>query len=324
MKTLTPIAGNGLGSVLSSSWPRVLLFALTLGLCALALKPLGYAHLLLPWTRTSTGVLALAVVLQGLSYAARAARLAQSEVEIGWPKFWIALRLVLLHNLANLLLPMRSGELSFPWLMQRWLGIDPVRAGGVLLFLRLADVQVLACLGLIAALSLWQPAGSALWVGFGACLGVSAPLLCWVLARRVRGLPGTRPWVRRVALGIPESRRDLVTGLAWTWLAWAIKLCGLALLFADLAQAPPALGLMVALGGDASSVLPIHAPGGIGTYEAGALLLAAPWAAPSADLIASIIGLHAFVLTVALALGALAAVLPGAPSRPPPSTVSDP
>lgn len=304
-----PVASFLLGVAPCGLWMRVAGSMLLLGLCAFALQHFGYANLVIPWTRTTPTILSLALVLQMLSYAARAARLAQSEAEIGWSKFPLALRLVLLHNATNLLLPMRSGELSFPFLMHRWVGIDPVRAGGVLMFLRLADVQVLACMGLVAVLSLWRPSGSHLWIVLGSGLALAAPLLLWKLALRVRRRILDKPWVLRLAQGAPTTVRELASGLAWTWLAWTLKLCGLALLFADLANAPFALGLLVALGGDASSVLPIHAPAGVGTYEAGALLLAAPWAVVSKELVASVMGLHAFILSVALALGALAALI---------------
>lgn len=122
-----------------------------------------------------------------------------------------------------------------------------------------------------------------------------------------RGLPA------RIVAAIPVSGWVCVEGFAWTWLSWGLKLFGSALLFAslsgdNLSGAGLADGALAAMGGDASSVLPLHAPAGFGSYEAGVMLATLGSPAPLDARLAAAVNLHAFTLAVALA-GALLARL---------------
>ncbi|MGK2914563.1 MAG: hypothetical protein ACSLE5_08950 [Porticoccaceae bacterium] len=110
-------------------------------------REVGWNKLFAPWGAVEPWVLATAACTQGVSYLARAARLLRIDARLPRAALWPCLDLVLVHNALNLLLPMRAGELSFPVLMQRWFGTDPWRAAGMLLWFRLADVQVLVVLG---------------------------------------------------------------------------------------------------------------------------------------------------------------------------------
>lgn len=275
-------------------------------------RHVGFDRLMTPWLAVSPWLAAAVLLTQLSSYAARAARLAQLEAEIGWNRCGAALRLVLLHNALNLLLPMRSGEASFPLLMQRSFGSDPLRAGGLLLWLRICDLHVLAIAALLAALQLGAPAGI---VSTILLLAAIAPLLLYrlrpALMRCCDGDHGRAArWARKIIDGLPQDRRAFSLSLLWTWAAWTIKLLGLGSLLAALLSSGTALGLLGAIGGDLSTVLPIHAPGGFGTYEAGVAAMVLPWfqgAAPA--LLAAAVNLHLFVLSVALGFAAVAGLL---------------
>lgn len=300
----------------------LLLFA---GLCVYSLANAVAGDFLEALRALDPRVVLLAVGTQLLSYVARAARLAQCESAIGWRRLPLALRLVLIHNASNLLLPMRSGELSFPWLMQRWFGVDPLQAGGTLLFLRALDVQVLAVLAALAAMlagAVAPPSDAAFGILMLAAL--SGPLLLLLLARRMPSRLRSIRILQRLVQGIPDCRRTFCGSLLWTWLAWSLKLTGLAVLFAALAKVSVPTGVLAALGGDASTVLPIHAPGGAGTYEAGALALLAPWMTITPQVVSAIIGLHVFVLGLAVLLGATATFGHGRGMAPPQSRAPAP
>jgi uncharacterized membrane protein YbhN (UPF0104 family) len=123
-------------------------------------------------------------------------------------------------------------------------------------------------------------------------------------------------YVDEVDDGIP---RDLTAFLrAWmlTVLNWGVKVAVLAWVLALMGVGPLAACLGGALGGELSAVLPVHAPGGIGTYPAG---IAAGAAAFGADrsagalslLATAAINLHLLTIVSALAGTGLALVLPG-------------
>jgi hypothetical protein len=281
-------------------------------------RTVGWTAIWQPWQHMALGTLMLALLTQLLSYGLRAARLAQLEPEIGWRGLPRCLALVLVHNLFNLLLPMRSGEASFPLLMRREFGADPVRASGLLLWLRICDLHVLASLALLAAA--FSGAAQTLAGGLGLLLlGAAAlaplPLLFAAapLSRRLRGESRAMVLLRRILAGLPAQPHYWGLSLGWTWLSWSLKLAGLGALLAGFAQCSFALGALGAIGGDLSSVLPIHAPAGLGTYEAGAAALAHAFGGELA--LAPLFNLHLFLLGVALAAGAVAAaalaMLPG-------------
>ncbi len=271
----------------------------------------GWEKLIDPWQRLPTHVLALAFAGMLASYAVRALRIYLAEKDIPRGRYGACLRLVLLNNAMNWMLPSRSGEVSFPLLMHRWFGIDFVRAAGTLFWLRLLDLQVLASITAVSAGLGWLGAGGTI-IGIAiAALAIAAPPLLFLLRRplaaRVAGHTGRIPkLLHRAISGLPDKASGVALDIGLTWFAWTIKLAALGGVLARLADLPFSLGLLGAIGGDLSTVLPVHAPGGFGTYEAGEMLMLAPGAAPSATLLAAAVDLHLLVLTSALTAGALA------------------
>ena len=75
---------------------------------------------------------------------------------------------------------------------------------------------------------------------------------------------------------LPDRPSRFLGTLFWTWVNWLVKLAALGWVLAALAPVGFAAGVLGAIGGDLTTVLPIHAPGGFGTYEAGVALLLAP------------------------------------------------
>jgi uncharacterized membrane protein YbhN (UPF0104 family) len=281
----------------------------------------GWQRLFAPWREVPIGWLAAATLAQLLSYALRAVRIYIAEAQIPRHRYGACLRLILINNALNLLLPMRSGEASFPLLMNRWFGVNVTHATGTLIWLRLLDLHVLAAVGLICVAAGWI-GGTALTVGVGiaAVLAVTAPTALFLLRGPLVTFcagHGSRlaALAQRLLAGLPQRAGELARDLVLTWSAWMVKLAALGWLLASLAQLPLAAGVLGAIGGDLSTVLPIHTPGGFGTYEAGALAALAAAQSPSPALLAAVVNLHLFVLTAALIAGTLAWLL-GPHTRP--------
>jgi uncharacterized membrane protein YbhN (UPF0104 family) len=275
------------------------------------------------WALTLGGLL--------LSYGLRGARL---QVVLGLddhhapPHRWLglrtdALRVILLHNAAVNLLPMRAGELSFPWLAARELKLPMSRAVVCLMWMRLQDLAVLAGLGL------------ALWPGLPLGLRVSGLLGLvvawhggwWALKRRLsqpasaQG-PQTSKW-RGIALRLqeallePSHHRLAAWGL--TLANWSLKLAAGATLLGAISQVPWPVAWAGALGGELAAIFPLQGPAGFGTYEAGVWAGMATLLERQSPLLTHVVGaalaLHVCFLVCAVCAAGAAALLSGPAPR---------
>lgn len=280
----------------------------------------GWGRLLAPWRHLTAAMTTLAVLGMLVSYALRALRVYLAEPDIPRGRLGQSLRLILVSNVFNLLLPMRSGEASFPILMRRWFGTDLRHATGTLVWLRVLDLHVIAAIGVVCAARGWLDSGLATKMALGlAALCVAGPIAAHATRNTLTVFLEKRPGrlsalLLKAAEGLPHNVTGLLRDLALTWLGWSVKLASLGFVLAKLAGIPLTLGILGAIGGDLSTVLPVHAPGGFGTYEAGVMILTAPAHDAAAQLLAAAVNLHLLVLTTALAAGAIAWILP-APRR---------
>ncbi|HEU0196110.1 MAG TPA: lysylphosphatidylglycerol synthase domain-containing protein [Nevskiaceae bacterium] len=282
----------------------------------------GWGRLFAPWRNLAPDVIGFAVLGMLLSYLVRATRVYLAETDIPRGQLGQSLRLILITNVFNLLLPMRSGEASFPILMHRWFGTDVRHATGTLIWLRVLDLHVIAAVGVVCAAAGWLGHDSlaADWAPVIAALCVAAPIVAYLTRRRILAwlaprADGLSRTLVKAAESLPRSPAGLLRDLLLTWLGWGIKLTALGYILARLAHLSFTLGVLGGIGGDLSTVLPIHAPGGFGTYEAGVLILLAPGRAPTAQMFAAAVDLHLLVLTTALVAGGVAWIIPGANHR---------
>lgn len=301
-----------------------LAWGLGLGLLAWLLSHTPFEQVLQALQRPdwTTWVLTIGGLL--ISYVLRAARLQvvlNLEGHRRAPHRWLgvrtdALRVILMHNAAINLLPMRAGELSFPWLASRELGMPVARAVACLLWMRLQDVIVLVVLGVL----LWP--GLPAWLRLGALVSMG---LGWLLLARI-----SRAWFARTAG--PEPRAGKLASLMQklqeallepehhhplAWLAtlanWSLKLAAGAFLLSAVSTAPWLTAWAGALGGELAAIVPLQGPAGFGTYEAGV------WAGMAAHLppqsptlahaVSAALALHVCFLLCAVLAGALASVL---------------
>lgn len=319
----------------ATAWGRRLLaWLMALALLALLLGQVPAASVVDALRRPPAMV--WAVTLAGLmtSYALRAARLqvvmglartAESPCVLGLRLD--ALRVILMHNAAVNLLPMRAGELSFPWLASSHLGMPMAQAVATLLWMRLQDLAVLAALGLL----LW-PGLADVW----RLAGLVALMAGWRLATFLvmrntpaSGLAGNgtagrvRKWLGKLRSALAEPHHHRWPAWAFTAANWTVKLAAGALLLSAITQATLHTGWAGALGGELAAVVPLQGPAGFGTYEAGvwagyALHLPAG-AYPLSQAVTAALALHVCLLVCAVLAGALAWALgPRGAGTPPP------
>ncbi len=211
------------------------------------------------WVVATLGLLA--------SYALRALRLfVEWQPQVRGIRFAECLRLMLLHNAAVNVVPMRAGEAGYSWIVHRQWGVPLVDAVASLLWLRLQDVAILAAFAIAWLLPLPAPAGAALALAWLVVYALASPhlgslltLLPWRPLQRVGAYarrPGQDAWRRPASLACALAN-------------WAVKLAVLAALLAALADLSIVDALRGSLGGELAAVLPVQGPASLGTYEAG-------------------------------------------------------
>jgi Lysylphosphatidylglycerol synthase TM region len=308
---------------------HLVIWPLSVALLAWLLTRLPLAHITDLLTAIPLPIMALVCAGLLLSYGLRAARL-QTVLPasiVRQPRFFLlgldprVLKVIFLHNGALNVIPMRAGELAFPWLAQRYLSVPSSVGMATLLWMRLQDAMVLGTLGLLSL-----PMVALHW-------RVALVLLCvacwWALLRWAKQatLPVSHKkmpaWRERLAQ-IKQAMADPAHGhpLAWFFSAanWTVKLSACATLLSSLSSLSWPLGLTGALGGELAALLPIQGPAGLGTYEAGVVLgmhlpaasISMPMQALSAagGLAWSALVLHALMLGTALVCAAVGALMP--------------
>ena len=273
--------------------------------------------------RLDLGALVAVTLLFAASYAMRGARIhGEFRDELaasgqGRRAYLRILRLTLVHNALVNLLPFRSGEAAFPVLLARWFGIGTGRAIVSLLWLRAQDATVVLALAALVwpGLALgWRMAAIAVIVG-GAWL-----VPAWTRRHPVGADQEADPSSKFAKLRalLERSTRRNVAGWLWTIANWTVKLIaetwlvGLALGAAGTSAASAALG---AIGAELAAILPVQGVAGFGTFEAGGAALLRTQGVDLTTGLEAVLVLHAMVLALALAAGALAATfLPGPPA----------
>lgn len=233
---------------------------------------IGWPQLVARFAEIGFSSLALALAALTTTYVIRCWRIHDYFPNETRGQFARLLRVTLVHNLLNVMLPMRTGETSFPLLMRAEFGMPLARGTAALLVMRALDLHALlaaAGVGLVMEKG-WAAWAIALWLLF-----VCLPFLAFAAKRRLmRHLAGRGParlarLLDEIMLGLPEHHPAFLRAFAATLVNWGIKVVVLAWALAVMGVFPVAAAFGGALGGELSSVLPFHAPGGVGTYPAG-------------------------------------------------------
>lgn len=269
----------------------------------------GWKIIIAQWANWSVAETALALALMFFTYLLRAYRI--RDYFRSYPQVGLAesCRITLLHNLANNLLPMRSGEASFPLMMRSSFNLPLSMTTGTLLFFRTLDLQVLLALG---ALGWLLQSEKALGLGIVWLAFLLSPLLLlpcrnYIEKYMLRFLPAKlADLASKILSGTPESYAALIRTLSITWLNWSIKIVVFAWILVSFAELQLLQAITGAMGGELSSVLPLHAPAGVGTYEAGVVAGAALTGAKVETSVAAAVNLHILIILGTLFGGLLA------------------
>jgi uncharacterized membrane protein YbhN (UPF0104 family) len=232
----------------------------------------GWSSILAQWGKVGILPILLALALLTGTYFLRTWRIYDYFPKETGGHFTALFRVTQVHNLLNIMMPFRTGETSFPVLMRSEFGIPLARGTSALFVMRLLDLHAL----LAAA-------------GIGLALASSYRVLAWVawlafVLLPVAGFALRRPLIKYAAKALPKKAQTLVHELerglpansgafARAWLTtvvnWLVKVLVLAWALRLMNVTPLSASFGGALGGELSSVLPVHAPGGVGTYPAG-------------------------------------------------------
>ena len=278
----------------------------------------GWASILAAWREVGAANILLALALLVGTYFVRAHRIKDYfPLETAGRFLWL-FRVTQVHNLLNIMLPLRTGETSFPLLMRSEFGVPLAHGTSALLVLRLLDLHALlaaAGVGLVAGTGFDAWAG-ALWLAF-----LAAPLFAFSLRGPALALARARlpqrftKFIDGIDDGIPRGIAAFVRAWLLTGLNWGVKVAALAWVLALMGVGPIAACLGGALGGELSSVLPVHAPAGVGTYPAGIVAGAAAFgaerdAASLAVLAKASVNTHLLAIVSALAGTGISLLLP--------------
>lgn len=269
----------------------------------------GWPVLFRQWAEIGLAPVLMALALLVSTYFIRCYRIYDYFPGETRGRFLPLLRVTQVHNLLNIMLPFRAGETSFPILMRSEFAIPLTRSTSALLLMRLLDLHALfaaAGIGLVIgrddAVFAWL-----LWTLF-----LLSPLAFFllkggILAPLRRRLP--EKFGRLLAeaeAGLPATSPAFLRAWLMTLVNWSTKVAVLAWVLAVMGVAPLSACFGGALGGELSSVLPVHAPAGVGTYPAGitagALSFGAARGGNSLDLLATAsVNAHLLVVVSAVA-----------------------
>jgi len=290
----------------------------------------GWSKLIAAWTEIPLWQPLLALVLMFFTYLVRGLRIydyfrpATSVVTAngyvsagGQPNaragLTLCCQIMLTHNLMNNLLPMRTGEASFPLLMRSNFAMPLSRSTAGLLLLRLLDLQVLLCIGWLALVGY---AGAAPWLWWSLPPLVLAPLLVLpfvpLLKRWQKRVtqPRLQHFLEQALQATPTNFGQLLRAWLLTWLTWGTKIVIFALVLRWFADTDWWSAIAACIGGELSSVLPIHAPGGLGTYEASMFAAAKLLGVEGDWVLFAGVQLHLLIILSTLLGGLVALLLP--------------
>jgi hypothetical protein len=124
----------------------VLIFLLTIGLLGFAFRHTDFAAVWAETRQADGGLLVLALVVTGLTYAMRAWRWQFLLAPIGPTRFVNAFTTTVIGFAASALLPARAGEVMRPYLLARRENLNPASAFATIVLERLLDLTTVLLL----------------------------------------------------------------------------------------------------------------------------------------------------------------------------------
>ncbi|MDQ0319645.1 hypothetical protein QO002_001783 [Pararhizobium capsulatum DSM 1112] len=276
----------------------------------------GWDTIFAAWHDIGLGTCAAAIGLFCATYLVRCYRISDYFPTETGGRFLALFRVVQIHNLLNIMVPFRVGEVSFPVLMRSEFGVTLTRGTAALLVMRLLDLHALLAAAGVGFLLVTGQRGLvwALWALFL----ISPVLVLWSRAPLVkflhRSLPGKlHRVIEQIEQGLPRDHAALLRAWLMTCLNWGTKIAVFVWILNRMGVQPLPAALGGAIGGELSSVLPFHAPAGVGTYPAGivagSLFLGASTTSEAMEILArASINAHLMIIVSALVAAGLASL----------------
>jgi hypothetical protein len=231
----------------------------------------GWGTIFALWQEAGLWVIGAAIALLLSTYVLRTWRIYDYFPGETQGQFTRLFRVVQIHNLLNIMLPFRSGETSFPLLMRQEFDVRLARGTSALLVMRFFDLHALmAAAGVGLALERGSLAIWLLWIVF-----LAFPVIAFAVRQRFfryahhLAPKKAKGIIQEMEAGLPADGHAFARAWGATIINWFVKIAVLAWVLTLMGKLNLAAGFGGALGGELSSVLPIHAPGGVGTYPAG-------------------------------------------------------
>lgn len=257
--------------------------------------------------------LAAAMGLMVFSYVLRTWRIQVSLTIKG--HFIELFKLSLTHNILNIMMPMRTGEASFPIFMKAQFDVPMLTASLHLIMFRLLDLLCLLSIG--GVLLLWRdyPLVSLTICGlFFVVIRYSELFKLLILRLLSHSHQPILVKIRNTLTPLPTSGKTYFTIALLTLCSWLSKLTAFVLIVLGISGLSFHTALLGIVGADLSSVLPIHGVAGSGTFE-GAFILAAEIDGISnlqssfPQLLEASVQLHVFLLGSAASIYAMSLLL---------------
>ena len=241
------------------------------------------------------------------SYITRALRIFlffNSSVAIS---FTNCLKISLYHNFLNNLLPMRAGEISYPLLLNKYLGINFKPATASLIWFRFLDLIVLLSLATYALNSQITKTNSFYIISIFLFF---TPLFLYLSSKfystDVPKIKNKRNIFSKIISflisSIPSTKKVLFVSWLLTLINWSLKLSAFSWFISFTLQIDIYNSLLASITSELTSILPIHSLAGFGTYEAGIVSVLVPQnIVELKSIIATATSLHLIILATTLA-----------------------
>jgi len=230
--------------------------------------------------------------------------------------FLLACRLMLQHNFFNNMLPMRTGEASFPILIQRYFCVPMSHSIPALLWFRMLDIHTLLMFAAMALMILWQDTWP-IWLYLVLlATWLTLPYLIYASKRRFFAhiysyfATHRHPLLDKIQLGLPQTKTTFWRAWLWTMANWLIKISVFAYILTLFGPIPGLPAVLGAMSGEASSILPWHGVAGVGTFEAGVLAGLLLFNIDSQTGLTVAINLHIIILGTTIIGGFLSLLIP--------------
>ncbi len=277
---------------------------------------IGWPSIISTWRALDAYQLTIALCLIFSSYILRSLRLYYYCHDTLKGKAGLTLKVHLQHNFFNNILPMRSGELSFPILMKRHFQIAYLKSTGILLWFRLLDMQIL---GLFTIFFLFTYYAVNTWlllivltiilvlplvvlrapfINLGETLNLAPN------SKLGQGIHFLNKLYSKLRPGFPQTSTAFWQSWTLTLANWLVKMLVFSWVLMAFHPMDLSLAMLGAIGGELTSILPVHGIAGIGTYEAGVTGPLIAQGQSVDDVLVAAINLHIFLLS-STALGML-------------------